>query len=74
MESTTKIMLGNIKGILVLVVAVLILDALSNVLGPDLFGIKFSVINWILIILAVLLFVSDLKDIDLIEKFFSKIM
>jgi hypothetical protein len=65
---------GNIKFTLSLIIVFLFLDKLFEAIGTTtFFGVNFQIIPWIILIFAVISFVSDLKDVEWITKMLNKI-
>jgi hypothetical protein len=71
-----KKMNDSIKGLLGLIIVILIMDAMVNSFGTHIFGINFDIVKWVTIVIAILVFISDMKDIEFINKllrrFFNK--
>jgi len=65
---------GNIKFTLSLIIVFLVLDKLFEAIGTTtFFGVNFQIIPWIILIFAVISFISDLKDVEWITKMLNKI-
>jgi len=68
-----KIM-GNIKFTVSLIILFLFLDKLFESIGTStFFGVNFQIVPWILLLFAVISLVSDLKDVEWIQKILNKI-
>jgi uncharacterized membrane protein YozB (DUF420 family) len=65
---------GNIKFTLSLIIAFLVLDKLFEAIGTStFFGVNFQIIPWVILIFAVISFISDLKDVEWIKRRLNKI-
>lgn len=65
---------GNIKFTLLLVILFLFLDKLFEAIGTStFFGVNFKIVPWIILIIAIISFISDLKDIEWIQRMLNKI-
>lgn len=65
---------GNIKFTILLIIVFLVLDKLFEAIGTStFFGVNFQIIPWIILIFAVISFISDLKDVEWINRILKKI-
>jgi len=72
-ETFQKKMMGNIKFTLSMIIIFLVLDKLFEAIGTStFFGVDFKIVPWIILIFAIISFVSDIKDIEWINKMIQK--
>ena len=65
---------GNIKFTISLIIVFLVLDKLFEAIGTStFFGVNFQIIHWIILTFAVISFISDLKDVEWINRMLEKI-
>ncbi len=63
----------NIKFTLFLIIIFLVLDKLFEAIGTStFFGVNFQIIPWIILIFAIISSVSDLKDVEWINRMLIK--
>jgi len=64
---------GNIKFTLSLIVFLIIIEKIMGAIGTTVFfGVDFQIIIWITIIIIVISLISDLKDVEWINKILSR--
>jgi len=64
---------GNIKFTIFLIVLFLGFDKLFEAIGSSMFfGVNFQIVPWIILILVVISFISDLNDVEGIKRILNR--
>lgn len=73
-DNFTNRIFGNIKFTISLIIVFLFLDKLFEAIGTStFFGVNFQIVPWIILIFAVISFISDLNDVEWIQNIFNRI-
>jgi hypothetical protein len=66
--------LDSIKGTTGVIIIILMFEALFRTAETTIFfGIDFNLVNWLLILLVVVIWLSELKDVEWINRMIKKI-
>jgi len=65
---------SNVKGTITIVIIILFFEAFFRTVGTTtFFGVNFNFVTWVFIILAVIIWTSELKDVEWINQKIRKI-